>query len=67
MKYAHLAPAHLTKAAHVMDEVYCLPPGTKLVQSNEKGSVNEDQPFENLVELRGIEPLTPRLPGKPEK
>ncbi len=30
MKYAHLAPAHLTKAAHVMDEVYSLPTDTKL-------------------------------------
>ena len=40
-------------AAHVMDEVYSLPTGTKLVQLNEKGSVNEDQPFDNLVELRG--------------
>jgi hypothetical protein len=33
----------------------------------EKGSVNDDQPFENLVELRGIEPLTTRLPGEAEK
>ncbi len=66
MKYAHLAPAHLQKAVFVMDEVYNpqkSPTGTKLVQSNEKGSVNDDQPFENLVELRGIEPLTPRLPA----
>jgi integrase len=63
MKYAHLAPAHMTKAAFVMDEVYSLPTDTKLTQSNEKGSVNNDQPFENLVELRGIEPLTPRLPA----
>ena len=30
---------------------------------NEKGLVNDDQPIENLVELRGIEPLTPRLPA----
>ncbi len=33
MKYAPLAPAHLKKAAHVMDEVYSLPNGTKLAQS----------------------------------
>jgi hypothetical protein len=31
-------------------------------QSNEKGLTIESQPVENLVELRGIEPLTPRLP-----
>jgi integrase len=63
MKYAHLAPAHLQKAVFVMDDVYALPSSTKVAQSNEKGSVNNDQPFENLVELRGIEPLTPRLPA----
>ena len=62
MKDAHLAPAHLQKAVFVMDEVHNLPTDTKLAQSNEKGSVNDDQPLENLVELRGIEPLTPRLP-----
>ncbi len=33
MKYAHLAPTHLTKAAHVMDEVYDLSTSTKLTQS----------------------------------
>jgi hypothetical protein len=33
-----------------------------MAQLNEKGLVNDDQPLENLVELRGIEPLTPRLP-----
>jgi len=37
MKYAHLAPAHLTKAAHVMDKVLNPPTGTKLVKLNEKG------------------------------
>ncbi|HYA85466.1 MAG TPA: hypothetical protein VEI57_00155, partial [Nitrospirota bacterium] len=36
MKYAHLAPTHLTKAAHVMDEVYTLPSDTKLAQATEK-------------------------------
>jgi len=36
-------------------------------QSNENGSTIESQPVENLVELRGIEPLTPRLPDEPEK
>ena len=45
MKYAHLAPAHMMKAALVMDEVFSLSTGTKLVQSNKKGSVNIDQPF----------------------
>jgi integrase-like protein len=63
MKYAHLAPAHLQKAVFVMDEVYNISTGTKLVQSNEKGLAIESQPSENLVELRGIEPLTPRLPA----
>ncbi len=63
VKYAHPAPAHLQKVAFVMDEVLSLPTCTKLVQSNEKGLVNDDQPLENLVELRGIEPLTPRLPA----
>ncbi len=67
MKYAHLAPAHLQKAVFVMDEVYNLPnnspTGTKLVQSNEKGLASDGQPSDFLVELRGIEPLTPRLPA----
>jgi hypothetical protein len=53
MKYAYLAPAHLQKAVFVMDDVYRVSTDTKLAQSNEKGSVNNDQPFENLVELRG--------------
>ncbi len=56
MKYAHLAPAHLQKAVFVMDDVYRVSTDTKLAQSNEKGSVNNDQPFENLVELRGKSP-----------
>ncbi len=38
MKYAHLAPAHLTKAVHVMDEVYALPTDTKLAQSTAQPS-----------------------------
>ncbi len=38
-----------------------------LTQDIEKGLAFVSQPFENLVELRGIEPLTPRLPGKLEK
>jgi hypothetical protein len=50
-----------------MDEVYRVSPDTKLVQPNEKGSSDNGQPFENLVELRGIEPLTPRLPGEAGK
>jgi hypothetical protein len=33
-----------------------------MAQLNEKGLVNDDQLLENLVELREIEPLTPRLP-----
>jgi len=36
-----------------MDELCNPPTNTNLTQSNEKGSVNKDQPFENLVELRG--------------
>jgi hypothetical protein len=63
MKYAHLAPAHLTKAAYVMDEVFKISTDTKLAQLNEKGLTDNGQPLENLVELRGIEPLTPRLPA----
>jgi len=63
MKYAHLAPAHIQKAMFVMDDVYRVPSGTKLVQSTEKGLTREGQALENLVELRGIEPLTPRLPA----
>ena len=46
--------AHLQKAVFVMDEVYALQADTKLALSNEKGLANESQPFENLVELRGI-------------
>ena len=67
MKYAHFAPAYLQKAVFVMDQVLNPPTDTKLALSNEKGLVNDDQPFENLVELRGIEPLTPRLPEKADK
>jgi hypothetical protein len=33
-----------------------------MAQSNEKGLASDSQPVENLLELRGIEPLTPRLP-----
>jgi hypothetical protein len=41
---------------------------TFLSHSNEKGLTDEGQPFDFLVELRGIEPLTPRLPaGKGRK
>jgi integrase len=63
MKYTHLAPPHLQKAVFVMDEVYRVSTDTKLAQSNEKGSADESQPLDKLVELRGIEPLTPRLPA----
>jgi hypothetical protein len=34
--FAHFAPAHMTKAAYVMDEVHSLLTDTKLAQSNGK-------------------------------
>ncbi len=61
MKYAHLAPAHLTKAANVMDDVFKNLTGTKLVQLNEKGSVNEDQPLDSMERVAGFGPVTPTL------
>jgi len=45
-----------------MDDVLSPPPDAKLARINEKGFAYDSQPPENLVELRGIEPLTPRLP-----
>ncbi len=44
-----------------MDEVLKISTGTKLVQSNEKGSVIKDQPFEIMERVAGFEPVTPTL------
>ncbi len=61
MRYANLSNEHITKAAYIMDDVYNLPTGTKLVQSNEKGLVNDDQPLDYMERATGFEPATPSL------
>ncbi len=72
LRYAHLAPAHNRQAAQVMDTVLSLPTSslqptartTQLLHNpNEKGLAVIANPSKVLVELRGIEPLTPRLPA----
>ena len=69
LRYAHLAPAHNRKAANVMDRILGLPtahlqPTAQLLhKEKEKGLTMIANPLNNLVELRGIEPLTPRLPA----
>ncbi len=69
LRYAHLAPAHNRKAASVMDKILSLPsehsnPTAQLLHNpNEKGLAVIANPLNDLVELRGIEPLTPRLPA----
>ncbi len=69
LRYAHLAPAHNRKAARVMDTVMSLPesslqPTAQLLhKETKKESAVIANSLDCLVELRGIEPLTPRLPA----
>jgi integrase len=49
MKYAHLAPTHMTKAANVMDEVFALPGSTKLTQGTESNAVEAEMVGENAL------------------
>ncbi len=49
MKYAHLAPTHMVKAANVMDEVYALPTDTKLAQAAEFNAVEAEMVGENAL------------------
>ena len=49
MKYAHLAPAHMQKAAYVMDEVYKFSSSTKLTQLEEKNAVGAERVGENAL------------------
>jgi len=74
LRYAHLAPAHNRKAASVMDRILNLPtahlqPTAQLLhKATKKELAAIANPLNDLVELRGIEPLTPRLPvGKGRK
>lgn len=48
MKYAHLAPTHMLKAANVMDEVFASPSSTKLTQGNESSAVEAERVGENV-------------------
>ena len=49
MKYAHLAPTHMTKAANVMDAVFALPSSTKLTQGTESNAVEAEMVGENAL------------------
>ncbi len=46
-----------------MDEVLSMLTGKNWYSQMKKGWLLKANPFEDLVELRGIEPLTPRLPA----
>ncbi|HUI45680.1 MAG TPA: site-specific integrase [Nitrospirota bacterium] len=43
MKYAHLAPTHMLKAANVMDEVFASPSDTKLTQLTESNAAGAER------------------------
>ncbi len=49
MKYAHLAPTHMLKAANVMDEVFASPGGTKLTQVTGFNAVEAEMVGENAL------------------
>jgi hypothetical protein len=65
LRYSHLSPTHKANTIQLLDSTFSAKSTLQLLDSPmKKGLALIANPLSFLVELRGIEPLTPRLSAK---